>query len=249
MMLDCGGMLLGYAVHYPETIRFFDGYLKTSDECTKADLQFTETISVSKTFLEDNRWLVNPKEMSPSFLEFQALMLETGNCLLKYHRALFHGAALLWRGFAWIITAPSGTGKTTQLRLWKKLLKNDIRIINGDKPLLWCRDDGSVSVFSSPWRGKERYGVKGLTAPLGGIILLSQNQKNEIRRLRPEEAVLPLYMEFITFPETKEQILLQAELLRGILETIPVWKLDNLGDEASAELTLNTIMAKLEGDM
>ena len=142
---------------------------------------------------------------------------------------------------AWIITAPSGIGKTTQLKLWKSILKTDLKIINGDKPILECRNDGSIWIYSSPWRGKEKYGIKDLCAPLGGIILLERGKENQIDRIALNEAVLPLFVEFVSYPENTNQIRHQGFILNQIVNSIPIWKLTNVGDEDSANLTISTI--------
>ena len=34
--------------------------------------------------------------------------------------------------------APSGTGKTTHIKLWQRLYGDRVEIINGDKPLSLC---------------------------------------------------------------------------------------------------------------
>lgn len=240
--LDCGNLQLVYRFHYPETRTFFGRYLKECD--SRADHC---DISVTPEYMEECRWLIEDDEPSKAFLEFQSLMIATGNMLLGLDHALFHGVALLWKGNAWIITAPSGTGKTTQARLWKKLLQTETRIINGDKPILECRKDGSFYVYSSPWRGKEKYGVPGLSAPLKGIILLEQGSKNQIFRMKAEELVLPFFGKFVSYPENEEQILCQAEFLRKLINDIPVWKLINIGDEDSAALTIETLEKYLEG--
>ena len=240
-VLDCSGLSICYNFVHPETHNLFGSYLKAGQN-DKVNHQ----ISVNPGYMEEYRWLVDEKEKSKAFLEFQSLMIATGNFLLEHDRALFHGASILWKEKAWIITAPSGTGKTTQLRLWKRLLKASADIINGDKPLLECRNDGSVWVSSSPWRGKERYGRPGLCAPLGGIILLEQGDENQIVRMSPEEAVIPLFIEFISYPENTEQITHQAAILNHILLCVPVWKLVNLGDENSARLTIETLEQHLE---
>ena len=224
----------------PETRKLFKNYLKENPKCS----DYLE-IELTPEYLEKNRWLVDENEKSSSFIEFQCLMLKTGNELLAHKRALFHGAALLWKEKPWIITAPSGTGKTTQLRHWRHLLKREVRIINGDKPFLECKKDGSVCVHSSPWKGKEKYGLDGLIAPLGGIILLEQGKENIIERLDVNKAVLPLYCEFISLPENDMQIRVQTEILNHILEAVPVWKLTNTGDEESAKLTINTLNSSL----
>lgn len=239
-VVDFADYPISYAFQNPSTRRFFDSYLK---ECEGTDYD----IKVSHDYMEENRWLVG-EETEDDFLEFQALMLATGNNLLTHHRALFHSVAFIWQGKAWLITAPSGTGKTTQLRLWKKTLKRQILVINGDKPLLHCHNDGSAWVHSSPWKGKEGIGVMGRSAPLGGIILLEQGDHNVIKRLSPKEAVRPLFVAFISYPDTVEQIKGQAEILNQILTVVPVWKLTNLGDEASAILTQRTILQYLAAD-
>ena len=48
--------------------------------------------------------------------------------------------------------------------------------------------------------------------------------------------------------DTTEQIEGQAEILNQMLDAVPVWKLTNLGDEASAILTQNIIKKYLRED-
>lgn len=238
--LECGGLMIKYSFLHPETHSFFKEYLTLSNGAADMETQITPE------YMQENRWLVDEKEQCLPFIEFQCLMLATGNALLTHHRALFHGVAILWRGKAWILTAPSGTGKTTQLRHWLRLQRKEIQVINGDKPLLECRKDGSVWVHSSPWKGKEGIGRKGLSASLGGIILLEQGKENQIHRMDLSEAVIPLFTEFVSYPENPDQIREQAGILRQMLEFAPVWKLINLGDEESARMTLNALADWME---
>ena len=240
--LSCGTLTICYSFLFSETVHYFENYLKEN-----SDFLFPY-ISITEGYMEENKWLVDENEKSKPFIEFHTLMLATGNLLLEYDRALFHGVALLWKGYAWIITAPSGTGKTTQLKLWKKTLKRDVKIINGDKPLIECRSDGTVWVYSSPWRGKERFGSQGLCAPLGGIILLEQGNDNTITRLHSKEAVFPLFIEFISYPENEVQLNHQAYILEQMMNEAPVWKLINLGDEDSVNLTIRTLEEYLRSE-
>lgn len=238
--LECGTMQFSYRFLYPDTLRFFVPYMKETDEEGIPDFH------LNNSYLEECRWLIDENEESLSFLEYQSLMIATGNELLKHDRCLFHSAALLWKEKAWLLCAPSGTGKTTQLRHWKTLLKKDVKVINGDKPLLECKEDGSVWVYSSPWKGKERYGIKGLKAPLGGIIYLKQDEDNHIQKMTIQETVKPLFSSFISYPETEEEILHQAEILKKILSAVPVWKLYNKGDLSSAKLTIDMLERYME---
>ena len=239
--LPCGSKIIKYHFFYPETEKFFDGYLKNSK-----DINPVCSVSVSPEYMKECRWLIDADEKSVSFLEFQSLMIATANSLLYYGCALFHGAALMWKKGGWIITAPSGTGKTTQLKNWKRLLKSDVKIINGDKPVIESKEDGFFYVCSSPWRGKEKYGIRGISVPLKGIIILERGMENQIIRISPEEAAFPLFEEFVSFPENKEQIQCQAAILKRLLNDVPVWKLINTGDEDSTSMTVTTLEKHLE---
>lgn len=71
-----------------------------------------------------------------------------------YDSVVFHGAAVEYGGRGYIFTAPSGTGKSTHIALWRKYV-GDVKIINGDKPILKASDDKTL-VCSTPWAGKGR---------------------------------------------------------------------------------------------
>ena len=237
--LNLGGYEIKYSFLIPNTYRLFGQYIKESGS-DSYDIRLT------REYMEECRWLVT-EDVTDDWLEFFSLMLASANHLLSVNRTMFHGASFLWKNKAWILTAPSGTGKTTQLRNWRDLLKRDMKIINGDKPVIVCSDDGKVWAASSPWRGKERLGRPDLCAELGGIILLEQGDHNEMIRMNMQEAVRPLFVEFISIPDTKEQILKQGQILDRILDHAPVWKLVNKGDMESTVLAQTTITEYLEG--
>lgn len=83
-------------------------------------------------------------------------------------------------------------------------------------------------------------------APLGGIIYLEQGKENKITRMKPQEAVIPIYKQFLFLPVTGEAIHAVCQLENVLLRNIPVWKLVNLGDAASAQLTHDVLLKYLE---
>lgn len=182
----------------------------------------------------------DPETVQPKSVETMDLITKTCNVLLRYRRCLFHGTAFLWHGKAWIFTAPSGTGKTTQYLLWKLRYRDELTILNGDKPILEFRDDGTVWVRPSPWRGKECMGTMD-SAPLGGIIYLKQGTENVVERLDPSSAAIRLFLQFLILldvPQTVDRVCtLETELIRAC----PVWELTNRGDDASAVLMHDTL--------
>ena len=150
----------------------------------------------------------------------------------------WHG--VLWRGKAWMFAAVSGTGKTTQYLLWKELYGEEVQIINGDKPVL-AFDHGDITVYPSPWNGKEGMGQQ-ISAPLGGIILLRQSNRNRIRQVSAAEAAGAVFVQFLFNRKTAEDVRMVCRLEEIMLRQTPVWLLENCGDTASAVLCRNTLM-------
>ena len=184
--------------------------------------------------------------------EFETLVISVSDALIFHSRAVFHGVAFIWKERAWIFAAPSGTGKTTQYRNWKKLWGKEVEVICGDKPILYfgmCdaeKEDvflekkEDIIVYPSPWPGKEGYGGRH-AAPLAGIIFLEQGERNDIRRMSKAEAVVPIFGQWFTFARTEEQINLMCDLEEELINRVPVWKLTNVGDEDSARLTRHVL--------
>lgn len=112
------------------------------------------------------------RESSAAYVEYMELCPLVSDLLLSYRRVIFHSTAFLWHDKAWLLTAASGVGKTTQYIQWKRLYGEDVQILNGDKPILRF-EEKSIYVCASPWTGKEGMG-QNFEAPLGGILFLKQ---------------------------------------------------------------------------
>ena len=80
----------------------------------------------------------------------------------------------------------SGTGKSTHARQWLAAFE-DAWLLNDDNPILRVMDDGEVRVYGSPWSGKTPC-YKNESAPVGGIIKLSQAPENKIQTISLPQA-------------------------------------------------------------
>lgn len=176
---------------------------------------------------------------TPEYEEMMALCPLTSDALIPFSRMIVHGAALLWRGRAWLLTGPSGTGKTTQYILWKGQFPGEVGILNGDKPVLELRA-GEPWLHASPWPGKEGMSRPGC-APLGGVILLEQAPENRMTLLDPGRAAGRLFLQLLFSRSTPEQVRGACALLDGMLRKTPLWLLENRGDPASARLCHDTL--------
>ena len=98
---------------------------------------------------------------------------------------LMHASVIRQGGKGYLMTAPSGTGKSTHTRLWYDNIPG-CDLMNDDNPVVRIVD-GQAVVYGSPWSGKTRC-YRNIQAPVGGIVRIQQRPENTIRRLSPVEA-------------------------------------------------------------
>ncbi len=133
---------------------------------------------------------VSPEGATVEYAEIICLYRKIADRLPEYDRFVFHGAAISYNDNGYLFTAPSGTGKTTHISLWRKVIGERVGIINGDKPILRVTENG-VFVYATPWAGKEGW-YKNLNMPLKSVCLIEQSPTNSCTRIRPQEALIRL---------------------------------------------------------
>ncbi len=230
------GIPLSIAFRFRGTAAFYKGFLQP---CSNS----ADCITIPEEDIA--QWQTQWKCPDSAYAEYVISCSYICDALMRRNRLVFHGASYLWRKRAYIFSAPSGTGKTTQITHWRSLYGQGIEILNGDKPILEVSGNGEISVHPSPWKGKEGLGRDDITAPLGGIILLRQDTQNHIEKIKPTEAARNLFGRIYSTFSTVEDVLLAADLMEQILSVTPVWMLSNRGDEDSAELTYKTLLEEV----
>ena len=179
------------------------------------------TASVSEEKI--NYELNNAKEKStPEYAEFLCIYRIIAEQLPLFNCFVFHGAAISYKDRGYLFTAPSGTGKSTHIRLWRKFIGNDVDIINGDKPIIKV-NDGKISVCSTPWAGKENW-KKNRLLPLDAITVLTRSEAPFIEPLSPDMC-LSRIMNQIYMPKTPEALAKTLELINSMLSGVPVYRL------------------------
>ena len=229
------GHVLLYRLRRPEAVRFLGGCMLPAEG---------EEYDIA---VDDERFALGRNHMperAEDYIEAKLLIALTSQSLLRFDACIFHSVAFVWRNRAWLLTGPSGVGKSTQFRRWNSLFGDEIDIISGDMPVLSTQPDGSIRVFPSAWNGKERWSGKR-SAPLGGIILLKQAGENTIERLEPSRSVIPLLKQLVCVPDTESEIHAYAALADRLISNYPVWLLSNCGNEDAALLTKRTLTAWL----
>lgn len=127
------------------------------------------------------------KDENEEEIELAVISYLLSDAIVKLSSVVMHGAAISYDGEGIIFTAPSGVGKTTQARLWKKVFGEKVTYVNGDKPIISVRDD-KVFVSGSPFCGKEGYS-ENKTVPLKAICFIERGEKNSIEKISSGEVL------------------------------------------------------------
>lgn len=97
------------------------------------------------------------------------------NCAALVHgRLILHGVLLEYEGKGFILSAPSGMGKTTHAQFWRE--NENALIINGDLSLCHKEEDGWFG-YGMPWCGSSGDAMNR-RVPLCGVINLERGEKN-----------------------------------------------------------------------
>ena len=120
------------------------------------DLTITVTQSDIDDFksLPENRLLLEKEEIiDDEHIELVVVHKKISEALINKGMLLFHGSVVVTNNEAFMITGPSGMGKTYRSRQWIANIPGSY-YLNGDKPYLIFRDD-KIFACGSPWCGKE----------------------------------------------------------------------------------------------
>ena len=143
-----------------------------------------------------------------------------------------HASCVIHQGAAILFLGESGTGKSTQSRLWMETFPGT-ELLNDDGPFLapW---EGKYHVFGTPWSGKTPC-YRNLHCPIKAIIRVKQAAFNRITPLPTLQqigALLP------SFPPalSRDRILLpkMLSIVSALLADTHVYQLECLPDSDAA---------------
>ena len=150
-----------------------------------------------------------------------------------------HSSCISLHGKSILFLGESGSGKSTQSRLWQQCFP-ETELLNDDGPVL-SAVDGRYHAFGSPWSGKTAC-YKQMHAPVTAFVKVVQAQENRISPLPVAAAVATL---LAAFPPAlcREQKYseLYLDLISGLLRQSTVYRLECRPDEAAALLCHRTI--------
>lgn len=209
------GLTIDFAHRYEYVRRLCRDYRTSSDSAPDISVRATEEqIEAERRNAETDL----PADYAESLCLFRSLAEQiplTG-------RAVFHGAAIEYQGKGYLFTAPSGTGKSTHIALWRRVIGDAVGIVNGDKPILRLTEDG-VEVCSTPWAGKENW-QRNVSVPLGALCLLERGETDRIRHVDPSQ-VIDRLMAQIYLPRDSAAAAATLDLMDALISRVPIYLL------------------------
>ncbi len=172
------------------------------------------------------------------YLETLAVYRKFCTAAADYGVILFHGSAVAVDGEAFIFTAPSGTGKSTHARLWRKALGDRVEMVNDDKPLIRFKD-GEIYVYGTPWNGKHGLSAN-ISRRLKAVCYLNRGAENSISPLSPREG-FPLLLSQTFLPEAEEVCGKVITMVGGLSQSVSLYSLFCNVSQEAALLSYNTM--------
>ena len=215
---------------YMSTLRYCKDFL--SEEKEEYEITLTqEDLEKERTYNDKGDVYVN-EEISATYRKIADLLIEKDILV-------FHGSSFIVDNKGYIVTARSGTGKSTHVGLLKELLGDRLTYINDDKPLIDVRN-GCI-IYSSPWNGKERRG-NNISSPLSSVIFLNRGIKNTYKKVidKSEIYIQLLSQIYLPLEKTKrEKALKNIDIIR---DKINFYIINVNTDISSAEMSYERII-------
>lgn len=169
-----------------------------------------------------------------------------GNCMmiafafstLHLDTLLVHASVIRKDGRGYLMTAPSGTGKSTHTYLWYKNIPG-CDLMNDDNPVVRVID-GQAYVYGSPWSGKTPC-YRNVSAPIGAIVRIQQQPRNTIRPMNPVESLATLLSQVSSMKWDKGVYHTVCQTISKVLTAVPMYELGCLPNAEAAQLCYETV--------
>ncbi len=143
-------------------------------------------LTSSADFAQCHCTILADTEIWQSFALNNAMMLAYAFSTASQDTLLLHASVVRYQGKAYAFTAPSGTGKSTQVANWLRAI-DGCDLINDDNPIIRMMPDGKPMLYGSPWSGKTPC-YRNVETPLGAIIKIERADSDYTTPLSPLKA-------------------------------------------------------------
>lgn len=167
-----------------------------------------------------------------------SLMVIFTLCTAPHRTLLMHSSVVENGGKGYMFLGVSGQGKSTHSDLWVKHIDGST-LINDDNPIVRIDEDGTPTVYGSPWSGKRPI-YKNVHYPIGGMAAIEQEKENRIRKEPVPTAFGIMLCSCSTLKFDKRVHMEICGTITKVLERIPIHTLFCRPDKEAAELSHST---------
>lgn len=177
----------------------------------------------------------------PSACEFTAVHRQLADWLPLHNAFVMHSAVIEANGEGIAFAAHSGTGKTTHMLLWQRLLGEKMIIVNGDKPIVRFFDSEPdiPYAYGTPWNGKESMGCNMKTR-LRHICLIERADENSAVPLETDAAVSLLFNQTY-MPRDPAAAAATMAMMNRLISSCRLWRIRCNMDISAAETAYKAI--------
>ena len=182
--------------------------------------------------------LMNTPLSYQQFVLGNATMIAYAYATADKKTVLMHASVVSLEGRGYLMTAPSGTGKSTHTRLWRQCF-DQCELVNDDNPVVRI-EQGKAMVYGSPWSGKTPC-YRNVCHPVGAYVRLFQEPENNIHPYQPLEAYAMLLPAMSCMVWDKRMQTGVSKTVAEMVRLNPMYRLGCRPDEAAARLCRDTI--------
>ena len=182
--------------------------------------------------------LMNTPLSPQQFVLGNATMIAYAYATADKKTVLMHASVVSLEGRGYLMTAPSGTGKSTHTRLWRQCF-DQCELVNDDNPVVRI-EQGKAMVYGSPWSGKTPC-YRNVCHPVGAYVRLFQEPENNIHPYQPLEAYAMLLPAMSCMVWDKRMQTGVSKTVAEMVRLNPMYRLGCRPDEAAARLCRDTI--------
>ena len=198
------------------------------------------TLKLTEADIDAEKQLADA-EYSNGYIETIAFYRKLADWLPQNNAFVLHSALFDVDGTGIAFAAHSGTGKTTHMRLWKKLLGDRLKVVNGDKPIIRFFDSEPDTAYGygTPWCGKENLGCNSKTQ-VKHICFIERAKENSCVPMKASEAVDFIFNQ-VYIPKEPMAVLGTMQLINKFINSCKLWKIKCNMDITAAQTAYNTI--------
>jgi len=238
LKIKIAGIAVGINNRFPDLEYLCAGY--ETDETPQIIL------AVSEKDIEYERSM-QPGDFTDGYLETVCIYRNLALELLQYDVFIMHSSVVELDGEGYAFLAPSGTGKTTQTKLWLEHFGSRARVINGDKPLIRFVPDSyspRFIAYGTPWCGKENMGCNA-SVPLKAMFLLERAKEPACFPATQEYSIDKVFRQML-MPEQPEQMIALLDMADRLIEALPIYVLRCNISDASVVAAYNTATESIQ---